>query len=173
MNGRSVGWLVGLQDNICVLNTALVFFIFARRAGQLTHYLKALRAVDARGSPSYTPPLLPPPLPSSHPNPSSSSSTPAFPSPPTSTPVTPRGSGSVLKNFRFLLDFWQEYYMRKREKDIASLHYSTNIPFAEWSAVVEVLCAPPDSPTSLRYNPRGSCPPPHLAASMEGHPRRC
>ena len=152
-----VGWLVGWQDNICVLNTALVFFIFARRAGQLAHYLKALRAADARDSLLPTPP---PPFPSSS-------------SPSSSTSISPRAPGSVLKNFRFLLDFWQEYYMRKREKDIASLHYSTNIPFSEWSVVVQVLCAPPDSPTSLRYNPRGNCPPPHLAASMESHPRRC
>ncbi|KAH9549448.1 hypothetical protein CY35_10G020700 [Sphagnum magellanicum] len=34
------------QDNICVLNTVLILFIFAERDGELQHYLQALRASD-------------------------------------------------------------------------------------------------------------------------------
>jgi hypothetical protein len=36
------------QDNICVLNTVLIFFIFAERDGELQLYLQALRAADHR-----------------------------------------------------------------------------------------------------------------------------
>jgi Trpc4-associated protein len=38
----------GIQDNICVLNTVLIFFIFAERDGELQLYLQALRAADQR-----------------------------------------------------------------------------------------------------------------------------
>jgi Trpc4-associated protein len=41
-------WLVPWQDNICVLNTALIFFIFADKNGELAAYLQALRAGDMR-----------------------------------------------------------------------------------------------------------------------------
>ena len=37
-----------LQDNICVLNTALIFFIFAERNNELQTYLQALRAADMK-----------------------------------------------------------------------------------------------------------------------------
>ncbi|XP_024378941.1 uncharacterized protein [Physcomitrium patens] len=36
------------QDNICVLNTALIFLIFAEKNGELQGYLQALRAADMR-----------------------------------------------------------------------------------------------------------------------------
>lgn len=36
------------QDNICVLNTALIIFIFVEKHGELQAYLQALRAADMR-----------------------------------------------------------------------------------------------------------------------------
>ena len=61
-----------------------------------------------------------------------------------------------MKNFRDLLDFWREYYQRKRGRDCASLQFSTSIPFAEWLGIVELLCAPPHCATSLLYCPPSS-----------------
>jgi hypothetical protein len=37
-----------------------------------------------------------------------------------------------FQNFRELLFYWQEYYMR-RGRDRLSLEFSTNIPFRVWS----------------------------------------
>ncbi|CAI5511208.1 unnamed protein product [Closterium sp. Naga37s-1] len=169
------------QDNICVLNTALIFFIFANRNTQLLSLLAALRAADKAqpASLAASTTLLQPSAPSSPASPSSPSSSspssspssrsPSFLSkPPSSALLNPSllpeplsstsedsssgvGPGSVMKNFRVLLDFWREYYLRKRGRDCASLQFSTNIPFTEWLRVVEMLCAPPDCPTSLLY----------------------
>ncbi|CAI5499111.1 unnamed protein product [Closterium sp. Naga37s-1] len=194
------------QDNICVLNTALIFFIFANRNAQLLSLLAALRAADKAqpASLAASTTLLQPSAPSSPASPSSPSSSspssspssrsPSFLSkPPSSALLNPSllpeplfstsedsssgvGPGSVMKNFRALLDFWREYYLRKRGRDCASLQFSTNIPFTEWLRVVEMLCAPPDCPTSLLY-----CPPLPASGSqcssvglrVDPPPRRC
>ncbi|CAI5962694.1 unnamed protein product [Closterium sp. NIES-65] len=194
------------QDNICVLNTALIFFIFANRNAQLLSLLSALRAADKAqpASLAASTTLLQPSSPSSPANPSSPSppSSPSSPSsrspsffskPPSSALINPSllpdpvssnsedlstgvGPGSVMKNFRALLDFWREYYLRKRGRDCASLQFSTNIPFTEWLRVVEMLCASPDCPTSLLY-----CPPLPASGSqcssvglrVDPPPRRC
>ncbi|CAI5470422.1 unnamed protein product [Closterium sp. Yama58-4] len=196
------------QDNICVLNTALIFFIFANRNAQLLSLLAALRALAADkaqpASLAASTTLLQPSSPSSpastsspsssSPSSSPSSRSPSFLSkPPTSALLNPSllpdpvsstsddsssgvGPGSVMKNFRALLDFWREYYLRKRGRDCASLQFSTNIPFTEWLRVVEMLCAPPDCPTSLLY-----CPPLPASGSqcssvglrVDPPPRRC
>lgn len=41
-------WIIHVQDNICVLNTALIIFIFLERNGELQIYLQALRSDDVR-----------------------------------------------------------------------------------------------------------------------------
>lgn len=173
------------QDNICVLNTALIFFIFAHRKGNLISFLRDLRAADNNTSSSSISmnnetrsALL-------H-SPASASSFPLSSPPPPSDSFDPfrkprpDSTASVLKNFRALLDFWREYYMRKRGRDCASLQYSTNIPFSEWLGVVELLSSDSDSPTSLLYvepdpdsisqqTSSSSC----LALPLEPPPRRC
>eukprot|EP00245_Coleochaete_scutata_P010481 TRINITY_DN3673_c0_g3_i1.p1 TRINITY_DN3673_c0_g3~~TRINITY_DN3673_c0_g3_i1.p1 ORF type:complete len:571 (+),score=78.65 TRINITY_DN3673_c0_g3_i1:210-1715(+) len=122
------------QDNICVLNTALIFCILAERNGRLSSYLQALRTADM-GGPS-------------------------------------GGVGSVVRNFRVLLDFWRDYYARRRGRDRASLEYSTTIPFPEWERMVELLCAGPENPMSLLYSPAATqCA--TLSASTEPPRRRC
>eukprot|EP00271_Cylindrocystis_brebissonii_P006727 TRINITY_DN19508_c0_g2_i1.p1 TRINITY_DN19508_c0_g2~~TRINITY_DN19508_c0_g2_i1.p1 ORF type:complete len:702 (-),score=102.63 TRINITY_DN19508_c0_g2_i1:83-2128(-) len=163
------------QDNICVLNTALVFFIFAERAGELALCLATLRALDAQlvtstdftfssSSTSFTH------LPASSPRESKSESLQSgshSPSQslsdlsPLSSPSLsesghqfPLRAGDVLQNFSVLLEFWREFYQRKKGRDIASLQYSTNIPFAEWWGVVDRLQGPRDQPTSLLHNLR-------------------
>jgi hypothetical protein len=42
---------------------------------------------------------------------------------------------SVLINFRELLWYWSEYYLR-RGRDRLSLEFSTHVPFRHWQAVV-------------------------------------
>ena len=165
------------QDNICVLNTALIFFIFAERNGELTDLLHALREADRTHRPPLSsstslhlspsdPPLLSddrlhppshdwctsPLLSSQQAKPPGSSSL-----LPTSAPLSHEsGPGKVMKNFRDLLDFWREYYQRKRGRDCASLQFSTSIPFSEWMRIVDLLCAPSHCPTSLLHCPPSS-----------------
>eukprot|EP00850_Spirogloea_muscicola_P011111 SM000068S20543 [mRNA] locus=s68:73193:78835:- [translate_table: standard] len=113
------------QDNICVLNTALIFFVFAERHGQLAGCLQMLREEEKAASASIA-----------------AGETIAHQA---------RPFGRVLGSFRSLLDFWREYYLRKRARDCASLEFSTNVPFSEWLRVVELLCAGCESPTSLLH----------------------
>eukprot|EP00850_Spirogloea_muscicola_P008910 SM000049S16681 [mRNA] locus=s49:22126:27762:+ [translate_table: standard] len=113
------------QDNICVLNTALIFFVFAERHGQLAGCLQMLREEEKAASASIA-----------------AGETIAHQA---------RPFGKVLGSFRSLLDFWREYYLRKRARDCASLEFSTNVPFSEWLRVVELLCAGCESPTSLLH----------------------
>jgi hypothetical protein len=94
-----------VQDNICVLNTALIIFIFLERNGELQAFLQALRAADMR----------------------------------------------VLQTFRSLLEFWRNYYLRKRGREGVSLQYSTQLLFSDWLHIVDLLCSHPDSPSSLLY----------------------
>lgn len=68
------------------------------------------------------------------------------------------GPGSVTRNFRSLLDFWRQYYVAKRGRDSVSLEYSTHIAFDEWLRIVDMLCAGPESPTSLLYSPASAGP---------------
>jgi hypothetical protein len=54
----------------------------------------------------------------------------------------------VLANFRQLLWFWSEYYTH-RGRDRIGVEFSCARPFAEWHAVVQLLCADDSSSTSL------------------------
>jgi len=51
-------------------------------------------------------------------------------------------------NFRKLLWFWREYYLR-RGRDRLSLEFSSRISFKFWKEVVDILCADDGSPTAL------------------------
>lgn len=54
----------------------------------------------------------------------------------------------VMKNFRELLWYWQEYYLR-RGRDRLSIEFSSHIPFKHWNSLVELLCKDDGAPTSL------------------------
>jgi len=58
------------------------------------------------------------------------------------------GADLVFRNFRLLLWYWQEYYLR-RGRDRLSIEFSTHIPFRFWLQLVELLCADDGSPTAL------------------------
>jgi hypothetical protein len=61
-------------------------------------------------------------------------------------------SPKLMKNFRELLWFWQEYYLR-RGRDRLSLEFSSHIPFIYWQTLVEMLCADDGSATALLHQP--------------------
>lgn len=127
------------QENVCVINTALIVLIHAARAGRLAPLLATLRARALSGEAATATKdgqALPP--------------------------------GGTLRNFRQLLDFWREYY-RVRSKDCSSLEYSSTIPFPEWVKVADLLCGPPTSPLSLLYDPALAAAPPLLQASVAAH----
>eukprot|EP00903_Cladosiphon_okamuranus_P008770 g8401.t1 len=55
---------------------------------------------------------------------------------------------TVLRNFRRLLWFWGEYYLRGG-RDRLSLEFSTHVKFWAWKKVIRLLCADDGSPTAL------------------------
>jgi len=59
-----------------------------------------------------------------------------------------RGATHVLVNFRELLWYWKEYYLR-RGRDRLSIEFSSHIPFALWEALVDTLCRDDGSPEAL------------------------
>ena len=62
-------------------------------------------------------------------------------------------SGEILMvNFRELLWFWSEYYLR-RGRDRLSLEFSSKIPFCHWQALVKALCSDDASPSALVKRP--------------------
>lgn len=58
----------------------------------------------------------------------------------------------VMKNFRELLWFWREYYLR-RGRDRLSIEFSSRIPFPYWVSLVDTLCMDDGSPTSILPHP--------------------
>lgn len=59
-----------------------------------------------------------------------------------------RYEDQTMLNFRELLWYWQEYYLR-RGRDRLSVEFSCRIPFSSWSSLVELLCRDDGQPTSL------------------------
>ncbi len=53
-----------------------------------------------------------------------------------------------MRNFRELLWYWQEYYLR-RGRDRLSIEFSSHIPFDFWYELVQDLTADDGSPCSL------------------------
>ena len=113
------------HENICCLNTALVIFILAYQKGQLSSLLENSRILSKRRH-------IPAPALE---NENVSSEFPA-------------DEVLVFSNFRKLLWYWREYYLR-RGRDRLSLEFSSHLPFKLWNTVVELLCADDGSPTSL------------------------
>lgn len=60
----------------------------------------------------------------------------------------PQDGPTVLRNFRRLLWFWGEYYLRGG-RDRLSLEFSTHVKFWAWKRVIRLLCADDGSPTAL------------------------
>ncbi|KAJ1437421.1 hypothetical protein B484DRAFT_416580 [Ochromonadaceae sp. CCMP2298] len=65
-----------------------------------------------------------------------------------STTQPQRGSLVAFTNFRELMWYWQEYYLR-RGRDRLSIEFSSHIPFRHWRHMVSLLCADDGSPTAL------------------------
>jgi hypothetical protein len=61
-------------------------------------------------------------------------------------------SRRVMRNFRELLWYWSEYYMR-RGRDRLSIEFSSRVPFHVWKQLVDILCRDDGSPTSLIARP--------------------
>lgn len=137
------------QENVCVINTALILLIHASRAGRLAPLLATLRSRAAAAS---------------APGLAAHAAADAFSK---EAPSQAAAAGGTLRNFRQLLDFWREYY-RVRSKDCSSLEYSSTIPFAEWVKVADVLCGPASSPLSLLYDPAAAVPQASVAAHRLG-----
>ena len=110
------------QENICCLNTALVFFIIEREPaallGQITDESVSSRTSREIGSPR-------------------THSSPAFCEYPHCC-TRSRTRTQVRGNFRELLQFWQAYYARK-DRDRISLAFSSNLPFTVWQEAVDRL----------------------------------
>ena len=62
------------------------------------------------------------------------------------------GSHVLMRNFRELLWYWSEYYLR-RGRDRLSIEFSCHIPFAYWLGLVELLCRDDGSPAALLKRP--------------------
>jgi hypothetical protein len=76
-----------------------------------------------------------------------------------------KDSEKVMINFRELLCFWKEYYL-KRGRDRLSLEFSTHIPFKHWLYLVDILTTDDGTPTALLSQPI------QLAKSCYNYPSR-
>mmetsp|Transcript_15522 Transcript_15522/g.31370 ORF Transcript_15522/g.31370 Transcript_15522/m.31370 type:complete len:126 (-) Transcript_15522:8-385(-) len=65
-----------------------------------------------------------------------------------SSPPTRSGSEIVFQNFRELLWYWGEYYLR-RGRDRLSIEFSCHIPFRYWHSIVGLMCRDNGDATSL------------------------
>ena len=117
------------HENICCLNTAIIITILAYKRGQLGTLLENCRLLLQRQH---------------------------IPAPALEdTKVCvefPSDEINLFSNFRRLLWYWREYYLR-RGRDRLSLEFSSHLPFKIWNTVVELLCADDGSPTSLLARP--------------------
>jgi hypothetical protein len=66
--------------------------------------------------------------------------------------ITEGGDPVVFENYRRLLWYWQEYYLR-RGRDRLSLEFSSHIHFHLWNEVVEHLTRDDGSETALLSAP--------------------
>jgi hypothetical protein len=138
------------HENICLLNTILEIHLIAHRRGQLAASLVTIRKLAderARATQEY-------------------GSGPADEDDdmycmPCTASFT--GGDKVMLNYRRLLWFWQEFYLR-RGRDRLSIEYATQRPFHYVSEVVQILCADDGAPTSLL---RAPCQ--HIRSPYEPH----
>ena len=112
------------HENICCLNTALVMLILVESNGELASVLAKIRKLaDADGNGSDE-----------------------------SENNARYRSKKVMRNFRELLWYWQEYYLR-RGRDRLSIEFSSHVQFRHWIKIVQILCSDDGSSTSLVSEP--------------------
>jgi len=153
------------QENICCLNTALVLLLFAHRQGVLPQYLQAVEELD----PSVVEDLIETARQNTRAKADASSaggvdeaaSEAAMPSlggalgadsnddESSSHAAFPAQGAPPLQNCRALLWFWRRYYISNNSQDRNSLAASSGIPFEEFAAIADLLCADDGSETSL------------------------
>ncbi|GMH94544.1 hypothetical protein TrST_g12621 [Triparma strigata] len=132
------------HENICVLNTVIVFFIFINRKneGNLERVLQELRdtelAEKAEGKLGSGEKAAR----------DDGEDIAALDDLDNYDHVTTPNQSGIMCNFRELLFFWREYYSH-RGRDRLSLEFSSHLRFAEWKNVVDLLCADDGSPCSL------------------------
>ena len=117
------------HENICCLNTAIIIFILAYRKNHMSALLDHCRHLSRNHR---------------------------IPAPALEdknvTAEFPPDEIKIFSNFRKLLWYWGEYYLR-RGRDRLSLEFSSHLPFKLWNTVVELLCADDGSPTALLSHP--------------------
>jgi len=79
------------------------------------------------------------------------------------------GGDQIMQNFRCLVWFWREYYLR-RGRDRLSIEFNTRIPFRYWLEITELLCADDGSPTSLLKAPCSIIRSPYATSTGEARP---
>ena len=137
------------HENICCVNAALTLLLLAHRRGLLAVALENVRRLADKRVALAT---------KGRAKPFSADSSEAFGYEETEEgvfcrPCAPDSSGSeLLANFRALLWFWREYYLR-RGRDRLSIEFSSRIPFKYWLELINLLCADDGSPTSLLRSP--------------------
>jgi hypothetical protein len=141
------------QENICCLNTALLFFLLAHRRGRLDYCMNSITEAELGAAQSGACLCV--------------CTNARAPAAGCWRKLTAAGcesavrgvrlrcivrhtayNGAALKaercagncraNFRELLGFWRKYY-RHRGKDCLSLEYSSRIRFSEWCHIVRVV----------------------------------
>ena len=132
------------HENICVLNTVILFLIFIKRRSKdgLSRVLNELRAIDEEEMGKDNAGAL---------SASKSDYLEQFEGRVGNTTGGGIGS-SFLKNFRELLFFWHEYYTH-RGRDRLSLEFSSHVRFSEWIDIVSKLCSDDGSSMSLLAGP--------------------
>ncbi len=121
------------HENICVINTILTLLMVAHRRGHLASSLCNIRRLaDSRV-------------------PTSQRSQYIHSKDATQDDVM-SGGDRIMLNFRELLWFWREFYLR-RGRDRISVEYGTQVPFHYFSDIVRLLCADDGSPYSLLKSP--------------------
>jgi hypothetical protein len=123
------------HENVCVLNSLLKILLIVHRRGQLPTCLNTIRRLaDERVSN----------IRSSYDSDGDISDTPCE--------NNLVGGEALMLNFRRLLWFWREFYLR-RGRDRLSLEYTTHVPFKFFQNLVDLLCADNGVPTSLLKAP--------------------
>ena len=138
------------HENICCLNTLLLLLLLARRHGDLQDVLKRVsQLADQRVALSATNASL-----SRLDSLDEEDDDEEGEGGPAGKENSGEGRGGrlLMSNFRELLWFWNEYYLR-RGRDRLSLEFSSQIPFSHWHDLVQELCRDDGSTYALLEKP--------------------
>ena len=152
------------HENICCLNTLLLMLLLARRHGTLEDVLCRVRLLaDKRVAMSATNRALSR-MDSLDEEDEAEEERAGEPSTEGGGPPGGRGANLLMANFRELLWFWDEYYLR-RGRDRLSLEFSSQIPFSYWHDLVKELCRDDGSACALLKRPLKACNNPYTRMS--------